>query len=87
VHIPNTPRIKEVYWYPPKAYSIKCNIDGAALGCPKLAACGGIFIDGEIIGVPYAFNAEIIGVMMTIEIANIEYWPLLWLRGILLWLL
>jgi hypothetical protein len=42
---PNVPRIKEVYWYPPKACWVKCNIDGTALVCPGLAACGGIFRD------------------------------------------
>jgi hypothetical protein len=37
--------IKDIYWYPPKAYGIKCNIDGATLECPSVAACGGIFGD------------------------------------------
>jgi hypothetical protein len=37
--------IKEIYWYPPKACGIKCNIDGAAFECPDVAACGGIFCD------------------------------------------
>jgi hypothetical protein len=53
--------------YPPKAYWIKCNTDGATQGCPRLAACGGIFRDSSAatlgcfarnIGVMYAFHAE-----------------------------
>ncbi|XP_058760261.1 uncharacterized protein LOC131633578 [Vicia villosa] len=35
----------EVLWSPPSLGWIKCNIDGAAIGNPKVAACGGIFRD------------------------------------------
>jgi hypothetical protein len=67
--------------YPPKAYWIKCNTDGATQGCPRLAACGGIFRDSSAatlgcfarnIGVTYAFHVEFIGVMIAIEIANMK---------------
>ncbi|MCI10048.1 putative ribonuclease H protein, partial [Trifolium medium] len=47
VHPPNAPKIKEVNWYPPKAYWIKCNTNGDALGCPGLATYGGIFRDSS----------------------------------------
>jgi hypothetical protein len=47
VHPPNAPQIKEVYWYPLKAYWIKCDTDGIALGCLQLAACGDLFRDSS----------------------------------------
>jgi hypothetical protein len=64
-----------------QAYSIKCNIDGAALGCP----CGGIFRDSSTanlhcfvinLGVTYVFHYEFIGDMV-IEISNMKGRPLL----------
>ncbi|MCI71560.1 ribonuclease H, partial [Trifolium medium] len=51
-------------WNHPKASWIKCNTDGAALGCPGVAACGGIFRDcstptlgsfAKYLGVSYTF--------------------------------
>jgi ribonuclease HI len=54
-----------------------------------LAACGGIFRDSSVatldcfarnLGVTYAFYAELIGVMMAIEIATLKGWPLLWIE-------
>jgi hypothetical protein len=51
---------------PSKGYWIKCNTDGAAQGCPGLAACGGIFRDSSTatlgcfarnLEVTYAFHA------------------------------
>jgi hypothetical protein len=38
-------RIKEVIWQPPMFYWIKCNKDGASMGNPGLASCGGIYRD------------------------------------------
>jgi hypothetical protein len=58
-----------------KAYWIKCNKE-VALGCRGLAACKGLFRDSSTatircfaknLGVIYAFHAEIVEVIMTIE--------------------
>jgi ribonuclease HI len=55
----------------------------------NMAACGGIFRDSSAatlgcfarnLGVTYAFYAELIGVMMAIEIATLKGWPLLWIE-------
>jgi hypothetical protein len=92
----NAPKIKEVLQYPPKIYWIKCNTDEAALGCQCLAACNGIYRDSYVttfgcfvknLGVTYAFLVEIVGVMLTIEIANRKSWNLLWIETDLLCLL
>jgi hypothetical protein len=40
--------MKEIYWYSPIASQIKCNTDDAALGCPSVVACGGIFSDCSV---------------------------------------
>jgi hypothetical protein len=58
------------------------------LGCPGLAACGDIFWDNFVATldwfaknlVTYAFQAEIVGVMLAMEIANRKGWNLLWIE-------
>lgn len=55
-------------WYPPSCNWVKCNSDGAALGSPGTAACGGIFGDFRAtsvgcfaanVGSSYAYHAEL----------------------------
>lgn len=46
-HPSNCPSIIQVVWNPPLCGWVKCNSDGAALGCPGVAACGGIFRDSR----------------------------------------
>lgn len=67
-----------MYWHPYKTYWIKCNIDSAVLGSPKVVACFGIFFYSSTpilerfakhLGITHAFHAYIIGVMMAINIS------------------
>lgn len=78
--------IKEVYWHPNKAYWIKCNTSGIALGSPRVDACAGIFHDSyetiisyfsKRLGINYAFHGDIFDVMMAIEISYSRGWHLL----------
>lgn len=89
IHPPNAPRIMEVFWMPPHRDWIKCNSDGAAQGVPGVAACGGIFRNANVehlgsyftnIGPGNAFQAELIGAMLAIEVADIMNWSKLWLE-------
>lgn len=83
------PVIIEVIWKAPSFNWIKCNTDGSALGAPGMAACGGIFRDKKSaslgcfasnIGVSYALNAELMGVIIAIETAYNRGWHHLWLE-------
>jgi len=89
IHPPNTPSIKEVFWMPPFGDWIKCNSDGAVQGVPGLATCGGIFRNANAehlgsyllnIGPANAFQAELIGAMLAIELADKKKWNKLWLE-------
>ncbi|PNX74636.1 protein trichome birefringence-like 18 [Trifolium pratense] len=69
---------------------IKCNTDGASIGVPALAACGGIFRNSSSdhlgsfafnIGDRNAFLAELTGAMLAIEIAASKNWVNLWLES------
>lgn len=88
-HPPKASIIKQVIWYPPICYFIKCNTDGAAKGCPGPAACGGIFRDSSAavigcfstnLGIANAFYAELMGAMLAIEFARLKGWSKLWLE-------
>lgn len=83
------PVIMEIFWYPPKTGWVKANSDGAARGSPGRAACGGIFRDNSSailgcfsyhIGISEAFSAEIMGAILSIELANKKNWRKLWLE-------
>ena len=43
IHHPMAPTITEVIWKPPLLHWVKCNTDGASLGNPGQASCGGAF--------------------------------------------
>lgn len=88
-HCSNAPKIIEVTWIPPSCYMVKCNTDGAAKGSPGPASCGGIFRDHSTtalgsfaanLGSRNAFEAELIGAMMAIEITHKKDWKFLWLE-------
>jgi len=81
--------IKEVIWNPPIFNWTKCNTDGAALGNPGQAACGGLFRNSSSVfiggfavnlGITSALCSELVGAMLAIEIAHKKGWISLWLE-------
>ncbi|GAU30382.1 hypothetical protein TSUD_57940 [Trifolium subterraneum] len=89
VNPPKAPVIIEVLWQPPILHWFKCNTDGAALGAPGQAACGGIFRDStgdyigcfaDKLGIENAFIAELVAAMKAIEIAFTNGCHKLWLE-------
>ncbi|PNY17703.1 ribonuclease H [Trifolium pratense] len=90
LHPPKAPTIKDIIWQPPTHFWVKCNSDGAALGAPGLASCGGLFRNSsaeflgafaENLGVNNALYAELVGAMKAIEIAFSRQWYNLWLES------
>jgi hypothetical protein len=80
---PKPPLIKEVIWKPPLVSWTKCNYDGAALGIPNMAACGGIFRNHNAVNlgcfavnnrIKCALSAELIGELYAIGIASFKGW-------------
>ncbi|GAU30172.1 hypothetical protein TSUD_311230 [Trifolium subterraneum] len=78
---------KEIIWLPPLPHWVKCNTDGASTSTSS--SCGGIFRNSEAdfmcafadnLGVGSAFNAELIGALNAIELANSKHWSNLWLE-------
>ena len=68
---------------------MKCNSDGASIGCSRAAACGGVFRNSSSnflgafavnLGTSNALCSEIIGAMLAIEIAHRMNWRYLWLE-------
>ncbi|GAU51353.1 hypothetical protein TSUD_413010 [Trifolium subterraneum] len=87
IHPPKLLGTKEIIWLPPLPLWVKCNTDGASTSISS--SCGGIFRNSEAdfmcafadnLGVGSAFNAELIGAMNTIELANSKHWSNLWLE-------
>lgn len=79
-----------IIWQPPPFGWFKVNIDGAALGSPSLAVDGGNFRNhaGDFIGgfsvhldTTFAFKAELIAAMFTIELSFKYGWHSLWLES------
>lgn len=77
---PKAPLIVEVQWIPPDLEWIKMNTDVAANGSPGMASCGGIFWTyrgfckgcfKHPVGIAFAFEAELMGVMSAIEYAKL----------------
>jgi len=86
---PKAPTIKEVLWNPSIFNSVKCNTDRASLGNLGQSACGGLFRNSTSdflgafainLGINSAFNSELIGVVVAIEIAHCMNWRNLWLE-------
>lgn len=89
-HPLSTPMIFPFIGSPPSSNIVKCNRDGAARGCLVPAACGGIFrvMKGELIscfsanmGTKNAYQAELFGAMIAIELANQKGWHTIWLES------
>jgi len=85
----NAPKIKEVLWQPPVFNWIKCNIDGASIGNPGPASCGGIFRNKNAnfhgafaynLGNSNSLVAELNGAMFAIEMAHQRGWRYIWLE-------
>jgi ribonuclease HI len=90
IHLPKIPFIREILWQPPLHNWLKCNIDGASNGNPRVASSGGVFRDAngdflfafdEPLGFENAFFAELCGAMNAIEIAFHKSWLNMWLES------
>lgn len=88
-HPSKSPKIIEVLWHTPPPGWIKCNTDGSALGAPGTASCGGVFRNSRgfvkgcfsiSIGIAFAFEAELLSVIIAIEAASQRNWNHLWLE-------
>lgn len=71
--------IKEIIWSPPLVDWVKCNSDGASLGNPGAAACGGIFrnSNSDFVGA-FAINLGVTNALYALS--SLVQWFLLKLR-------
>ncbi|KAK0605269.1 hypothetical protein LWI29_024814 [Acer saccharum] len=87
----NSPGFYRVVWHPPTGTNcIKVNVDGCSKGNPGPAGCGGVFrVDnGRYIGA-FAANlgfkdsvfAELMGIIMAVELAHSRRWRNLWIES------
>ncbi|KAL5766816.1 hypothetical protein ACOSP7_017433 [Xanthoceras sorbifolium] len=84
------PRFCRVVWNPPTGCCVKVNVDGCSKGNPGPAACGGVFRmeNGIYIGA-FAVNlgfkdsvyAELMGIIMAVELAYARGWRQLWIES------
>ncbi|GMN53285.1 hypothetical protein TIFTF001_022429 [Ficus carica] len=81
--VSKTPRIIEIEWKKPNTRWIKVNTNGAVNGSPGIAGYGGIFQTyrgfckgcfAKPLGVLYAFEAELYGVITAVEYAIRFQW-------------
>lgn len=88
IHSPNA-NIKEVIRLPPFYSQIKCNIDGTTHGTLGLSSRGGVFRDYQDSflgcfasnnGIQNTLNAEIMSVILVIELAREKGQTHLWLE-------
>ena len=84
-----SPSIIEVSWNLPPPGWLKVNIDGSAKGTPGHSGCGGIFRNSRgfvkgcfasYVGISFAFEAEIMGFILAVEIAHKFNWQNLWVE-------
>ncbi|XP_057775140.1 uncharacterized protein LOC130994122 [Salvia miltiorrhiza] len=84
------PVIINVYWWPPVSHWIKVNTDGSPLGSPGKIVAGGVFIDkfGWVRGcfhynggTGFAFETELLAIIMAIPIAHSRGWFDLWVES------
>ncbi|XP_057770760.1 uncharacterized protein LOC130990552 [Salvia miltiorrhiza] len=84
------PDMINVHWWPPVSHWIKVNTDGSASGAPGKIAAGGVFRDnvGWVRGcfhykggTGFAFEAELLAVIMAIQIAHSRGWFALWVES------
>lgn len=88
-HFYKAPKTKEAIWLSPPCYWTKCNVDGAAHGCPGNSACGSLFRDynsaalGNFscnLGCSTYLFAELSAVIYATKIANSKGWLKLWIK-------
>ncbi|PRQ50480.1 putative ribonuclease H-like domain-containing protein [Rosa chinensis] len=79
-----------VIWHPPLSPWLKLNTDGLAKGNPGPAACGGVFRNAkglyqggfcQGIGVQTSFHAELLAIIIGIDLAFKKGWYYLWLES------
>ncbi|XP_057791061.1 uncharacterized protein LOC131008185 [Salvia miltiorrhiza] len=84
------PIFVNVHWWPPILQWIKVNTDGSALGAPGKIAAGGVFRDNHGCvrgcfhqdgGKGFAFEAELLAVILAIQIAHERNWRFLWVES------
>jgi hypothetical protein len=89
IHHSRAPYSREILWHPPLLNWVKCNTDGASVGNPGNASCGGVFRDfnadfllafAEPLGFASSYFAELCGVMKAIEIAYNKHWTNIWVE-------
>jgi ribonuclease HI len=89
IHHSRAPYSREILWHPPLLNWVKCNTDGASVGNPGNASCGGVFRDSnadfllafaEPLGFASSYFAELCGVMKAIEIAYNKHWTNIWVE-------
>jgi ribonuclease HI len=89
IHCPRPPSYRDILWTPPLLNWIKCNTDGASIGNPGNASCGGVFRDSnaefllafaEPIGHASSYLAELCGAMKAVEIAHARNWTNIWIE-------
>lgn len=89
VHLCRAPKVYNVIWKKPTFPWLKVNTDGLSKGNPGLAAAGGIFRDclgvchgcfAEPLGIQTSFFAELMAIVLAIEIAVHRGWSSIWLE-------
>ncbi|KAJ0027643.1 hypothetical protein Pint_36567 [Pistacia integerrima] len=82
--------VRVVLWKVPPLLWVKVNTDGLSKGSPGLSACGGVFRSnsGEFLGgflinlgFEFAYYAELMAVLIAIEIAYSKGWWQLWIES------
>jgi ribonuclease HI len=90
IHQPKETFLLEVCWQPPIVNWLKCNIDGAAVGNPGSASCGGVFRNhsadfifgfAEPLGISTSFFAELCGAMRAVKFAFHNNWHNIWIES------
>ncbi|GMN27021.1 hypothetical protein TIFTF001_001497 [Ficus carica] len=85
--VSRAPKIIEIKWKRPNTWWIKVNMDEAANGSPGIAGCGGIFRTyrgfykgcfAKPLGVLYAFEVELWGVITAVKYVIKFHWTHLW---------
>jgi ribonuclease HI len=89
IHRPRAPYSRDILWNPPLLNWVKCNTDGASIGNPGTASCGGVFRDSnadfllafaEPLGFASSYLAELCGAMKAVEIANANNSTNIWIE-------
>lgn len=81
--VSKAPSTTQVDWYPLFCGWIKCNTDGAAMGCSGHVAAGGLFCDSagailgcfsSYLGISNALFAEFSAAIFAVEVAYDKGW-------------